>query len=163
MGPERTSEEVCAFVGMSGVGQFGLQVGRSKPPPPPPPPPQRCLHPPVSAFRSMWTCNETRLRNLHQEQSFHGIVTEYADGGELSSYLEPPEGTAKIITNEQGFCSFAEPRARFLFRQIMRLLRTLHHPPPGEPAFYHGDLKDGNLVIDGSTVKLIDYGSLCKV
>ena len=89
----------------------------------------------------------------------HGIVTEYADGGELCCYLESKhERTGRVQ-----YRSFSEPQARFLFQQIVELLLLLHHPPEPEPAYYHGDLKDGNLVLAGTTVKLIDYGSLSKV
>ena len=32
----------------------------------------------------------------------------------------------------------------------------------GDP-YYHGDIKDQNFVVSGSTLKLIDYGTLSKV
>ena len=61
-------------------------------------------------------------------------------------------------------CSFSEAQAHFLFRQIVDLLLCLYHPPQGEgePDF-HGDIKDQNLVLSGTTLKLIGYGTLTKV
>ena len=59
--------------------------------------------------------------------------------------------------------SSVSTQARFLFRQIIDLLLALHYPPEGEPAYYHGDIKDQNFVVSGSTLKLIDYGTLSKV
>ena len=97
-----------------------------------------------------------------EDTSFHGIVTEYADGGELCHYLVLPANTTHENVGIGGNCSFTEPQARFLFQQIVELLKVLHHPKGGD-AYFHGDLKDSNLVIDGSTLKLIDYGSLSKV
>jgi serine/threonine protein kinase len=93
-----------------------------------------------------------------QGACFHGIITEYCDGGELFNYIVIPKESGGL----QG-CAFNEKQARFLFRQIIDLLLALHYPPEGEPAYYHGDIKDQNFVVSGSTLKLIDYGTLSKV
>jgi serine/threonine protein kinase len=90
---------------------------------------------------------------------FHGIVTEYCDGGELFNYLVVPRGAGGL----EG-CSFTETQARFLFKQIIALMLCLHHPEPSEgEAYFHGDIKDQNFVLAGTTLKLIDYGTLSKV
>jgi len=90
---------------------------------------------------------------------FHGIVTEYCDGGELFNYIVLPKEGGGL----QG-CAFNEKQARFLFKQIVALLMVLHHPAEGEgEPYYHGDIKDQNFVVAGTTLKLIDYGTLSKV
>ena len=122
-----------------------------------------CAHPNVVSVLKVPRGALIRVPRCGTEgKSFHGIVTEYADGGELCNYLVLPIDT-EHETGLGGNCSFSEPQARFLFRQIINLLQGLHHPPAGEVAYFHGDLKDSNLVIDGSTLKLIDYASLSKV
>lgn len=94
-----------------------------------------------------------------QGDCFHGIVTEYCDGGELFNYIVLPKESGGL----QG-CAFNEKQARFLFKQIIDLLMVLHHPAEGEgDAYYHGDIKDQNFVVASSTLKLIDYGTLSKV
>eukprot|EP00668_Euglena_longa_P003646 GGOE01004268.1.p1 GENE.GGOE01004268.1~~GGOE01004268.1.p1 ORF type:complete len:942 (-),score=244.12 GGOE01004268.1:494-3268(-) len=94
-----------------------------------------------------------------QGDCFHGIVTEYCDGGELFNYIVLPKESGGL----QG-CAFNEKQARFLFKQIIDLLLVLHHPKAGEgEPYYHGDIKDQNFVVSGSTLKLIDYGTLSKV
>eukprot|EP00667_Euglena_gracilis_P001455 EG_transcript_1456 len=90
---------------------------------------------------------------------FHGIVTEYCDGGELFNYLVVPCESGGLRGMQ-----FKEKQARYLFKQIVDLLMVLHHPKEGEgDAYYHGDIKDQNFVVSGSTLKLIDYGTLSKV
>ena len=93
-----------------------------------------------------------------QGACFHGIITEYCDGGELFNYIVVPKESGGL----EG-CAFTEPQARFLFKQIIDLLLALYYPPEGEPAYFHGDIKDQNFVVSGSTLKLIDYGTLSKV
>eukprot|EP00669_Euglena_mutabilis_P007914 TRINITY_DN3088_c0_g1_i4.p2 TRINITY_DN3088_c0_g1~~TRINITY_DN3088_c0_g1_i4.p2 ORF type:complete len:739 (+),score=330.73 TRINITY_DN3088_c0_g1_i4:466-2682(+) len=94
-----------------------------------------------------------------QGDCFHGIITEYCDGGELFNYIVLPKESGGL----QG-CAFNEKQARFLFKQIIDLLLVLHHPREGEgEPYYHGDIKDQNFVVSGSTLKLIDYGTLSKV
>eukprot|EP00668_Euglena_longa_P029986 GGOE01037377.1.p1 GENE.GGOE01037377.1~~GGOE01037377.1.p1 ORF type:complete len:938 (-),score=288.75 GGOE01037377.1:294-3074(-) len=96
---------------------------------------------------------------LQQGDGFHGIITEFCDGGELFNYLVLPCDDGGLMG-----CEFTELQARFLFKQIVHLLLALHHPAEGEgEPYYHGDLKDQNLVLAGATLKLIDYGTLSKV
>ena len=72
-----------------------------------------------------------------QAHAFHGIVTEYCDGGELYNYITKAKSSGGVTGLQ-----FNEQQSRYLFKQIVDLLMTLHHPPEGpEQAYYHGDLK----------------------
>ena len=145
------------------IGERPIGAAKGKQPnteplcPPPPPPGPAGVHSLIPrGLPSVGRCDT-------EDTSFHGIVTEYADGGELCNYLQLGADVDHEHMGLEGNCSFTEEQARFLFRQIVDLLNALHHPPAGADAYFHGDLKDANLVIDGCTLKLIDYGSLSKV
>uniref|UniRef100_A0A7S1IPB3 Protein kinase domain-containing protein n=1 Tax=Eutreptiella gymnastica TaxID=73025 RepID=A0A7S1IPB3_9EUGL len=86
-----------------------------------------------------------------KEDTIHCLVMEYVDGGELFNYVS-------------GKPTFTEPQARFLVRQLFQLVHRLHNHAT-QPAYYHGDLKLENIVVDfaGPDLKLIDYGTLRPV
>ena len=96
---------------------------------------------------------EDVLRNVsittstQRQGNIHCLVTEYVEGGELYNYTTRP---------------FTEGQARFLVRQIFQLVHRLHNHKT-HAAYYHADIKLENIVVDGSDLKLIDYGSLKPV
>lgn len=99
------------------------------------------------------------FRNLEDGKTYlnPGIVFQYAELGNLWSYIHKVHGKKKSheLISEAGFLS--ENSARLIFRSIVEALKYLE----GE-GLSHNDIKPENILIDkNGIVKLADFGHCC--